>query len=77
MQRRQSLQRQPEDCVSQWKTLRRLRVARLQAESAVCQRRLRGWKVQFQVQLQLMAGRMQAWVWGQLQLLRLPLNEAL
>jgi hypothetical protein len=58
-------------------TLRCLRVARLQTEWDVCQRRLRGWKVRFQVQLQLMAGHMQAWVWGQQQLLRLPLNEAL
>ena len=63
--------------MSQWKTLRRLRVARLQKESDVCQRRLRGWNVRFQVQLQLMAGHVQAWVSGQQQLLRLPLNEAL
>ncbi len=46
-------------------------------ESAVCQRRQRGWKVRFQVQLQLMAEHMQAWVWRQQQLLSLPLNEAL
>ncbi len=33
--------------------------------------------MRFRVQLQLKAEHMQAWVWGQEQLLRLPLNEAL
>ena len=77
MQRRQSLLRQHQDWVSQRKMLRRLRVARLQTNSTVCQRRQRGWRVRLQMQLQLMVGHMRAWVLGQQQLLRQSLNEAL
>ena len=75
--RRQSLLRQPQDWVSQRKMLQRLRVARLQTNSTVYQRRRRGWRVRLQMQLQLMVEHMRAWVLGQQQLLRQSLNEAL